>query len=118
MSKREDEYYRQNYYGGHPPACTCVKCTERRLAGLVRSRSNEKLWLYVLAAVCVASSGLLVWLLLADAIGITAGLFAAAVNLAVFIWALSARKHPWSTFRSGVLGLIIILLTLIVSLAG
>ncbi len=28
-----DEWYRGAYYGDHPPACTCVKCTEERLAG-------------------------------------------------------------------------------------
>ncbi len=34
MPKREDETYKSIYYGGHPPACTCGECTDRRLRQL------------------------------------------------------------------------------------
>ncbi|MCX5999548.1 MAG: hypothetical protein NTU41_08165 [Chloroflexi bacterium] len=36
MPSRADESLRQQLYGGHPPACTCVACERRRLAKLNR----------------------------------------------------------------------------------
>ncbi|MEE8469859.1 MAG: hypothetical protein V3S51_00840 [Dehalococcoidia bacterium] len=36
---REDETVRSALYGGHPPACTCVRCEERRLIRLRRKKN-------------------------------------------------------------------------------
>jgi hypothetical protein len=118
MAKREDEYYRQEYYGGHPPACTCVKCTRRRLAGIERGRSAEKTWLLVLLAVCLVSAGWTVWLLASGSVRMTVGLVNLALDLGVLAWGVSAWKSPWGSFRSGLTALIIVLVSLIVSLAG
>ncbi len=118
MTKREDEYYRQNYYGGHPPACTCVKCTRQRLEKLERGSSSEKYWLFGLIGICLASIAWLVWFTATGPLGITAGIIIIAVCLAILLWSITALNRPWSSFRSGILGLCIILLTLIVSIAG
>jgi|GEM_PF-865586 len=118
MSKREDEYYRQNYYGGHPPACTCVKCTRKRLAGLKRERSSEKTWLYILMAVCLVSMGFTTAGLLGQSLEAATGIVMIVVVLGIFFWSLANLKHPWGAFRSGLLSLIVVLATLLVSLAG
>jgi hypothetical protein len=39
MPMREDETLRKELYGGHPPACTCVACTRRRI-----SKMRRPLW--------------------------------------------------------------------------
>jgi hypothetical protein len=36
---REDETARKIYYGRHPPAWACAKCTARRLSRLRRKRN-------------------------------------------------------------------------------
>ncbi len=88
MSKREDEYYRRNYYGGHPPACTCVECTERRLEKLDKGHSLDKLWLIALVITCLVAITILAWLLLTSTIKLAAGIFAAAISLLICMWAL------------------------------
>jgi len=118
MAKREDEYYRQNYYGGHPPACTCVKCTRQRLESLKHEHNLEKTWLYILAGVCLASTGVIAAGVFGQRLEVAAGIAIAAFDLAVLFWALASLKHPWSSFRSGLLSLIVILVTLLASLAG
>ncbi len=42
MTPREDETFRATRYGGHPPACTCVACCEKRRAGISTGYSEEK----------------------------------------------------------------------------
>ncbi|MBN1369977.1 MAG: hypothetical protein JW954_07070 [Dehalococcoidaceae bacterium] len=118
MSKREDEYYRQNYYGGHPPACTCVKCTQKRLAGLKHERGSDKNWLYTLMVVCLVSTGFIAAGLLGQRLDMAAGIVIAVVALSVFFYSLARLKNPWGSFRSGLLALIIAVVTLLVSLAG
>jgi len=118
MANREDEYYRQNYYGGHPPACTCVKCTEKRLAGLKSSRSGEKIWLVAVTGTSLAVALWMVYLLIATSLDAGIGMTFTAIYLGLFIWALSALNRPWPIFRSGLLCLVIILSAIIISLAA
>ena len=42
MCPREDETFRATRYGGHPPACTCVGCCEKRRAGISTGYKEEK----------------------------------------------------------------------------
>lgn len=118
MANREDEYYRQNYYGGHPPACTCVKCTEKRLAGLKNSRSGEKVWTYTLAGLGLAAAGWMIYLLAISRIGTGIGMTFTALYLGVFIWAISLFNRPWPIFRSSLLCLVVILSAIIISVAN
>ncbi len=118
MAKREDEYYRKNYYGGHPPACTCVKCNERRLASLNRKQKATRAWYYVLVVVCLASVGWLGYLLGTGNLGLFPGLFVIAIDIAVLVWAISIRNRIWDSFRSGIASLVVVLMTLIVTLAA
>ena len=41
--KRHDDTQRRIHYGGHPPACTCVKCTERRSGPANRTIGNRNI---------------------------------------------------------------------------
>lgn len=118
MPKREDEYYLQNYYGGHPPACTCVRCNEKRLAGLASNYLREKYFQFGLAGISGAGAVWMLWLMAARSLDFYAGITLAALNLSVMIWALRASGNPWSTFRSAVIGLAIVLAVIIVSLAS
>ena len=43
--KRKDETARKVFYGGHPPACTCWRCTERRL----RRLKGYPKWFWIVA---------------------------------------------------------------------
>lgn len=58
---REDDTYRAARYGGHPPYCTCVDCTRRRLSKQERRRSLKPV---VIAVVAVAVIAVVVWALL------------------------------------------------------
>lgn len=42
MCPREDETFRATRYGGHPPACTCVSCCEKRRAGISTGYRDER----------------------------------------------------------------------------
>lgn len=81
-------------------------------------RSLEKTWLYILIAVCIASAGVITAGLLGQWLITGAGIALAVFDLGVFVWALASLKHPWSSFRSGLLSLIIALVTLLVGLAA
>jgi hypothetical protein len=48
MPRREDDTYR--YATGHPPACTCVDCVNRRLR---KRRSRRKVIAIVVVVVAV-----------------------------------------------------------------
>jgi len=51
-------------YNGHPPACTCVDCTRRRLAGNARRKSVERSlfsWIIIGAVVLVIIMFVLWW---------------------------------------------------------
>ncbi|AQU03760.1 MAG: hypothetical protein LLF82_000558 [Dehalococcoides mccartyi] len=61
---REDDTYRNAMYNGHPPACTCVDCTRRRLAGNARRKSVERSlfsWIIIGAVVLVIIMFVLWW---------------------------------------------------------
>ncbi|MDD2471990.1 MAG: hypothetical protein PHT28_03625 [Dehalococcoidales bacterium] len=117
MANREDEYYRQNYYGGHPPACTCVKCTEQRLADIKKSHSAGKCWHFLLTGVSITAAGWIVFMLLRGSMGTGIGMIFITAYLGVFIWAASVLKSPRSGFISGLLSLAIILSAIIGSIA-
>ena len=118
MANREDEYYRQHYYGGHPPACTCVTCTEKRLAGINNSRSGEKAWIYVLAGLGLVAAGWMVYLLAVPRIDTGIGMTFTAIYLGVFIWAISFFNRPWPIFKSSLLCLVVVLSAIIISVAN
>jgi len=118
MPRREDEYYREKYYSGHPPACTCVKCTRQRLSGLRHERKSDRAWLYILISVCIISTGFIAAGLIGQSIEMPAGIVVAAGILGILVWALASLKQPWSSFRSGLLSLIVALVALLVILAG
>jgi len=118
MANREDEYYRQHYYGGHPPACTCVTCTEKRLAGIKNSRSGEKAWIYVLAGLGLVAAGWMVYLLAVPRIDTGIGMTFTAIYLGVFIWAISFFNRPWPIFKSSLLCLVVVLSAIIISVAN
>ncbi|MDD5486740.1 MAG: hypothetical protein PHW65_04230 [Dehalococcoidales bacterium] len=117
MAKREDEFWRENYYGGHPPACTCVKCTEKRLAGLKATQNTETIWLFILMGAAVLSAGWLIYLAARSLLDARLGMLFIAGNLGVFIWTLTNFASPWPRSRSLILSLVIILLTIVVTAA-
>ncbi|MEN8613977.1 hypothetical protein ABFB09_01655 [Dehalogenimonas sp. THU2] len=59
MCPREDDTFRSTRYGGHPPACTCVACCEKRRAGIStgytrkKSSSGTPVWFWTVIAVVV-----------------------------------------------------------------
>ncbi|AKG52840.1 hypothetical protein DGWBC_0151 [Dehalogenimonas sp. WBC-2] len=61
MCPREDETYRATRYGGHPPACTCVACCEKRRAGISTGSGRTKasggtpVWFWVIIGVVIAA---------------------------------------------------------------
>lgn len=60
MTPREDDTFRATRYGGHPPACTCVACCEKRRAGIstgTRSRegSGTPAWFWAIIIIVVAA---------------------------------------------------------------
>jgi len=118
LPKREDEYWRQNYYGGHPPACTCVKCTEKRLSGINTARHAEKYWLFILAIVVAITAGWMVYLITSNVIGATSGALLVAVNLGVFIWAWANFKWQWIKPHAMILSMVVIILTVITTLVA
>ncbi len=60
MAPREDETYRATRYGGHPPACTCVECCEKRKAGIRPSgdqveHGGPAAWFWVVIGIVVVA---------------------------------------------------------------
>ena len=59
MSPREDETFRATRYGGHPPACTCVACCEKRRAGIstgtgdLSERGGAPAWFWVVIIIVI-----------------------------------------------------------------
>ncbi len=59
MCPREDETFRATRYGGHPPACTCVACCEKRRAGIStgyredKTSSGAPAWFWVVIGIVV-----------------------------------------------------------------
>ncbi|MDD5604712.1 MAG: hypothetical protein GX602_07055 [Dehalococcoidales bacterium] len=117
MANREDEFYRQNYYGGHPPTCTCVKCTEKRLARAANTRSAESFWLVTLIGISICAAIWMVYLVIRGSIDTQTGMALTAVNLSVAIWAFSYHRNPWASFRSVIISLTIVIFALIITVA-
>ena len=59
MCPREDETFRATRYGGHPPACTCVACCEKRRAGMSTGgrtkASGTPVWFWMIIGVVIAA---------------------------------------------------------------
>lgn len=58
MCPREDETLRATRYGGHPPACTCVACCEKRRAGIStgsgeRASGGAPAWFWTVIAIVI-----------------------------------------------------------------
>jgi len=47
MPKREDDTFRYARYGGHPPGCTCAKCTQLRINKTSGEPFDEEEWDWV-----------------------------------------------------------------------
>jgi hypothetical protein len=61
MSPREDETYRSTRYGGHPPACTCVDCCDKRRRGISTGYNGDRAgggtpaWFWIIIGVVVTA---------------------------------------------------------------
>ena len=54
MPRREDETYRAAKYGGHPPYCTCVDCTQRRLSRQKRGSGIKTVLITIVVVAVIA----------------------------------------------------------------
>jgi hypothetical protein len=52
--KRVDETKRRVFYGGHPPSCTCVKCSRQRLLRQKRGRGIKWVLIAILVIAIIA----------------------------------------------------------------